>query len=356
METVLLFMMYLVIFGCGVMFVVWGSNGVVMGAELINKMTKIPMFFIGLILVSLATTLPEFSVSLLSTIEGNVQLAIGNILGSNLFNIAGVLGLGAIIGNGIKSDQNIVWRHMPVAAISIVILGILCFDGRLSTLNGLILLGSFGVYLIYLYFTAKKEKSANAETHVEEEEGDTEPAFLTIFWTLAFKLINVFRKDKTTEIKPAVKLAILTVLGLGILIVGSKIMVWTAVSMATIAGLSEAFIGLTIVAIGTSMPELAVSIMAIIRKKKDLAIGNIIGANTMNALWALGLNSALIRPLPFNGESRLDIFFALGVSVLLWLFMFIGIKYRIERWQGVIFVVSYVGFVIIKFLMQNGTI
>jgi cation:H+ antiporter len=114
--------------------------------------------------------------------------------------------------------------------------------------------------------------------------------------------------------------------------------------------MSEAFIGLTIVAMGTSMPEFAVSIMSIIKKKKDLAIGNIVGANTLNALWALGFDTAFLRPLPFDGNNMVDMYMAFGVAFFLWLFMYIGKKYELERWQGAIFVAGFIAYVTYKYI------
>jgi cation:H+ antiporter len=123
-------------------------------------------------------------------------------------------------------------------------------------------------------------------------------------------------------------------------------MVTYASSMASMIGITESFISLTIVAIGTSMPEFAVSVMSIVRKKKDLAIGNIVGANTMNALWALGIDTLFIRNLPFATSNMIDILMALAVAFFLWLFMYIGKRNELERWQGIIFVIGYIVYVI----------
>ena len=365
METFLLFALYLVFFCVGVIFVVWGSNGVVMGATLVNKLTKVPMFFLGMFMVALATTSPEFTVNIFSTIDGNIQIAIGNIVGSNIFNIAAILGLCSTI-KGIHTDRNIVVTQVPLAAVAIFVLGLLCFDGNLSQLDGFILLGCFAVYLLYLYLSARRatnlaKQSENANL---EEAEDDDPKFLSIFWDLLFAGINKVRsltgkakdakaKDGSSTVKelsPVVLLIIYLIIGFGILIGGSRIMVTSAVSMATIAGMSESFIGLTIVAMGTSMPELAVSLMSIIKKKKDLAIGNIVGANVMNAFWALGFDTAFLRPLPFSTANMIDIYMAFGVAFLLWAFMYIGKKYELERWQGWIFIVGYVAYVVYKYV------
>lgn len=362
MDTLLVFALNLLLFAVGVTFVVWGSNGVVLGADLINKITKIPMFFIGMFLVSIATTSPEFSVSVFSVIDGNYGLAIGNMLGSNILNTALILGIGATIGGGINSDKYIVWKQIPIVLLATVILGVLCFDGSLSRLDGVILLGFFTVYLLYLYLSARRHtiQAKNAEeTHQETIEEEDEPLFMVIFWNVLFGIIDFFRfggrKTKTgKELNPIVKLIIYMVVGFGVLIAGSKIMVASAVQMATIANMSKSFIGLTIVALGASMPEMAVSVMAIIKKKKDLAIGNVVGANTMNILWGLGFNAAAISVLPFDRDSNIDIYAVFAVSLMLWLFMFIGKKYRIDRWQGIVFIIVYIGFVAMKYLMLSG--
>lgn len=365
METALWIVLYLILFGIGVMFVVWGSNGVVMGASLVNKLTKVPMFFLGMFMVAIATTSPEFTVNVFATIDGNVQIAIGNIVGSNIFNIAGILGLCATLRN-MHTSRDIVVGQVPLAAASIMILGALCFDGELTRIDGLILLGFFAIYLVYLYISAKKATKAAKEStqvHPEEEEGE-EPRFLSIFWEILFVIVDWFRslvgKEKHAQrkiheatgdtIPPVAKLLIYLVVGFAILIGGSRVMVTSAVALATIAGVPEAFIGLTIVAMGTSMPELAVSLMAIIKKKKDLAIGNIVGANTLNALWALGFDTLFLRPLPFDKANILDIYMAFGVAFFLWAFMYIGKRYELERWQGVAFLVGYVVYVGYKYV------
>lgn len=366
MATALWIVLYFILFCAGVMLVVWGSNGVVMGATLINKLTKVPMFFLGMFMVALATTSPEFTVNVFATIDGNVQIAIGNIIGSNIFNIAVILGLCASI-RGIHTSREIVVGQVPLAVASIMILGALCFDGELTKIDGIILMAFFAAYLIYLYICAKKatkqvKESKNVQQE-EEEEGE-EPRFLNIFWEILFAIIDWFKslvgKEKHAQrkvheatgdtIHPVTKLLIYLIIGFSILIGGSKIMVYGAVGLATIAGVSEAFIGLTIVAMGTSMPELAVSIMAIIKKKKDLALGNIVGANTFNALWALGFDALFIRPLPFDRANVVDIFMAFGVAFLLWVFMYIGKRYELERWQGFIFLFGYVIYVGYKYV------
>lgn len=365
MATALWIVLYLILFCVGVMFVVWGSNGVVMGASLINKLTKVPMFFLGMFMVALATTSPEFTVNVFATIDGNVQIAIGNIVGSNIFNIAAILGLCATI-RGIHTSRDIVVKQVPLATASIMILGVLCFDGELTRIDGMILLGFFAIYLIYLYISARKATKLAKESMVEEEaevEAE-EPRFLNIFWEILFAIIDWFKslvgKEKHAQrkvyeatgdtIHPLTKLLIYLIIGFSILIGGSRVMVTSAVSLATIAGVPEAFIGLTIVAMGTSMPELAVSIMAIIKKKKDLALGNIVGANTFNALWALGFDTFFLRSLPFDRGNMIDIYMAFGVAFFLWAFMYIGKRYELERWQGFVFLFGYIIYVGYKYI------
>ncbi len=362
MDTALVFALNLLIFSLGVTFVVWGSNGVVMGADLINKITKIPMFFIGMFMVSIATTSPEFTVSLFSVLERNYGMAIGNFIGSNILNVALILGVGATIGGGIGSDKYIVWKQIPIVLVATIIMAILSFDGHLSRFDGLVLLGFLTLYLLYLYLSARQHtiKAKNSEeTHQETMEEQDEPLFMVIFWNILFGIIDFFRfsgrsSSERKELKPILKLIIYMIVGFTILIFGSRIMVTSAVKMATILNMSETFIGLTIVALGTSMPELAVSLMAIIKKKKDLAIGNIVGANTLNILWGFGFNAAFIATLPFDRDNNIDVYAAFVAALLLWLFMFIGKKYRIDRWQGILFIAVYVGFVAMKYLMLSG--
>jgi cation:H+ antiporter len=355
MDIVLIFALNLLLFAIGVTFVVWGSNGVVLGADLISKITKIPMFFIAMFIISIATTSAEFTVSLFLVLEGNYAMAIGNFIGGNTLNIALILGIGAVIGGGIGSDKYIVWKQIPIVLIATFILGFLCFDGSLSRIDGLILLGFFAIYLLYLYLSARQHKikaKNTEEKDIEIIEEQDEPLFMVIFWNALFGIIDYFRgKGKRNELNPVLKLFIYMIVGFAILIVGSRIMVTSAVQMATILNMSEAFIGLTIVALGTSMPELAVSLMAIIKKKKDLAIGNIVGANTMNILWGFGFNATFVTILPFDRDNNIDVYATFAAALMLWLFMFVGKKYWIDRWQGIIFIAAYIGYVAVKYLM-----
>lgn len=366
METTMLALLYLLLFSIGVIFVVWGSNGAVMGATLINKMTKVPMFFLGMFVVAIATTSSEFMVNIFATIEGNVQIAVSNIVGSNIFNIAGILGICAIM-SGIVSDRDVVTKQVPLAAASILALSALSLDGELSRTDGFVLLCFFAIYLVYLYLSAKKATRIAHQTGQHEHHDDEieEPRFLVIFWDILFQFIGwlsllILGREKHTErkihritgdtIHPVAKIIIYMVFGFGILIVGSKLIVENSVELARIAGLSEAFIGLTIVVIGTSMPEFVISVMSIIKRKGNLAIGNIVGANTLNTLWALGFDTAFLRPLPFDRHSKVDMYVSFGVAVFLWLFMYIGKRYELERWQGVIFVVGFIAYVVFKYV------
>lgn len=338
------------------MLVIWGAKGVVDGATAVQKRSRIPMIFIGMIIVALGTSSPEFTVNVFSAIQGNVQIAIGNIVGSNIFNIAGILGL-CSLWRGIKSKKSEVMGQVWLASLAIIILWLLCKDGELSRYDGFILLGCLVLYLTYIYFSARAgQKKAIAEGKPIQEEQEEEIPIFNLFWTYLFKIANSIgiktAKKSGKEylgVSSGIAMLLYFVFGFGLLIGGSKIMVDTAVGIARIAGLAESAIGLTIVAIGTSMPELAVSLTATIYKKRELAIGVIVGANMFNVLWALGFDTAAIRPLPFNMASMVDVYVAFGIALSLFLFMFLGERYKLERWQGAIFVVAYVLYVIYLF-------
>lgn len=313
-------MLTYILFITGFFLLIKGADLLVDGSASIAKKLKISSIVIGLTIVAFGTSTPEFIVNIFASVKGNSEIAIGNILGSNIANILLILGISSII-YPIAAKRNTVLKEIPFSLLAIVLLGVMANDqfidggafSDITRIDGIVLLGFF---IIFLYYTFGITKSVD-DIH---ETGQ----------------IKVFSYFKAT---------IFIIIGLLGLVIGGKWIVDGAVKIAEIFNISQSLIGLTIVAIGTSLPELATSAIAVYKKQSDIAIGNIVGSNIFNIFWILGV-SAIIRPLPFNTSSNLDIIMTIFASVVLFLVMFVGKKRIIERWQGILMVMSYIGYVV----------
>ncbi len=307
MEIVLLIISLVVLY--------FGAEWLVGGASSLAARLKISPLIIGLTIVSLGTSAPELVVSIKAAMAGQSALSIGNVLGSNLFNTALILGVSAFIVPLVVKRQ-LLKVDVPVMIVATLLFLIMFLDGRLSFTESLILILLFVAYMTYLFIVSLKNK--------DKEESHEMRIKIYKHWLLDVTLIG---------------------LGLGGLIYGSDLLVKNAIIIAQKLGMSEAMIGLTIVAAGTSIPELATSVVAAVKKQSDIAIGNVVGSNTFNILLILG-TAGMIYPIETPDINIVDSLFLLGVSLLLWLFMKMGS--RINRWQGAIFLLVYVGYYILK--------
>ncbi len=307
MEVILLLVSLVVLY--------FGAEWLVGGASSFAARLHISPLIIGLTIVSMGTSAPELVVSIKAAMVGQSALSVGNVLGSNLFNVALILGVSALI-IPLAVKKQLLKVDVPVMLGATLLFLIMFIDGRLSFFESLILLVLFLAYMIYLFIVALKNKN-----NAESEEG-----FIRIYkhWMLDIVLIA---------------------LGLAGLIFGSDLLVKNAIIIAQKLGMSEAMIGLTIVAAGTSVPELATSVVAAVKGHSDIAIGNVVGSNIFNLLLILGV-AGVIYPIETPDISLVDNVFMLGVGILLWLFMNTSIK--INRWQGLAFLLSYVGYYIVK--------
>lgn len=313
------------LFVLGFVILIKGADWLVDGASSLAKKLKIPAIVIGLTIVAFGTSAPELVVNIFASAQGNTGLAIGNILGSNIANILLILGISSII-YPLAVKKNTTWKEIPLSLLAALVVGILANDvlidktgiSALTRIDGLILISFFIIFLVYIVGIAK--------------EGFFE------------------QKTKIKEIGNA-RSVIYILLGLVSLALGGKWIVDGAVAIATILGVSQSLIGLTIIAIGTSLPELATSAVAAYKKNADIAVGNIVGSNIFNLFWVLGV-SAIIRPLPFRPEMTLDIGMVILTSLALFTFIFIGKKRFLERWQGIFFITAYVFYII--FLVIRG--
>lgn len=321
-------MLEYILFFVGIFLLLKGADYLVEGSSSLAKKFGIPTLVIGLTIVAFGTSMPELVVNILASIKGNGDIAFGNIVGSNIANILLILGITAIITN-LKVQHTTTWKEIPFSLLAAIVLFVfvntLVLDGlELSYLlrfEAILLLLFFIIFLYYIVELTKRNRSQ--------------------------------MKDKNMEIKKlsGLKITFYILFGLVGLYLGGKLVVDGAVSLARLFGMSEYFISLTIIAVGTSLPELITSIIAALRKDMDLAVGNIIGSNIFNILWILGV-SALITPLKIPRFAIVDLSILLGVTLLLFLFMFVGKKHELERKQGIIFVLIYVAYIV--YLLLRG--
>ena len=305
------------ILGLGVLVV--GAEALVRGASSLAKKLGISALAIGLTVVAFGTSTPELVVNLFSAFRGTADIAIGNVIGSNISNILLILGVAAAI-SPLVVKRSTVWKEIPFALLAIVLVFIMgndvlidgASDSLMSRTDGLLMISLFIIFMYYIWGIARTEGPP--------VEGESEV------------------KMYSTGIS-----ILLTLAGIGALILGGKLLVDSAVGIARLAGLSEALIGLTIVAVGTSIPEMATSVVAAIHKQNDIAVGNIVGSNIFNIFWILGLTSTLL-PLPFNTDVNFDVLICIMATLILFLAMFVGKRHKLERWQGILFVLLYAGY------------
>ncbi|MBF6596866.1 MAG: calcium/sodium antiporter [Fermentimonas sp.] len=295
----------------------YGAEGLVFGASSLAKRLGISALVIGLTIVSLGTSLPELVVSVKAALHGQSALSVGNVLGSNLFNIGIILGLSAII-YPLLAKKQLLKFDVPVMILTSVLFLLLFLDSRISRIEALLLTLLFLTYTIYLLVSSKKSKKSKSNT---DQDDDIK---LTKHWSLDIIFI---------------------VVGLIALVYGSDLLVVNAIIIAERLGMSEAMIGLTIVAAGTSMPELATSVVAAIKKRSDIAIGNIVGSNIFNILLILGV-TGLVHPISTPQINYIDSLVVVAIGILLWLFM--KKSASIRRWQGATFLVLYVLYIVFK--------
>ncbi|MFD2513601.1 calcium/sodium antiporter [Pontibacter locisalis] len=315
------------LFVVGFVLLIKGADILVSGSTSIAKRFGISDMVVGLTIVSFGTSLPELIINILSSMQGQSELAIGNVFGSNVANLLLILGITALICP-LPIKRNTILTEIPFSLIATLLVGFLAnatifgkkSDLYISRIDGAILLFFFMLFMAYIYNIAKTNKDEIIE---EEEVHDMSIPKATLF----------------------------IVLGAAGLFLGGKWVVDGAVYMASSFGLSESFIGLTVVAIGTSLPELVTSAMAAYRRNIDIAVGNVVGSNIFNLLWILGI-SAVIHPLPFDVVSNSDVVMMIFASTLLILAMPIGIKNAIDRYNGTFFLLIYIAY--ISFLVWRG--
>jgi len=308
-----------------------GAEVLVRGAAKLAAQFGISPLVIGLTVVAFGTSAPETAVSVQAALNGSGDIAIGNVVGSNIANVLLILGMTALVAPLVVSRQLIRLDVPIMIGASLVTFG-LAWDGELSRIDGALLFTAVVVYTLFLIISSRREKAAEVDDEFAKEFGLDEPA------------------------KPHAGLinAGLVIAGLVLLVVGSNFLVEGAVALARALGLSELVIGLTVIAIGTSLPELATSIMAAFRGERDIAVGNIVGSNIFNLLCVLGLAS-LVSPQAIGVSSNalaFDFPVMIAVAVACLPIFFAG--YCIKRWEGALFVAYYVAYTLYLVLTSTG--
>jgi len=308
----------------GLIFLVWGAERTVMGASGLARNFGVSPLIIGLTIVGFGTSAPEMLVAGVASSDGNPGLAIGNALGSNITNIALVLGVTAMV-TALSVSSNVVRREIPVLLAVSLLAFWLMSDGELSFVDGAVLI--IGMFVMIGLVVRMGISAANAGDPVEAEFSDEIPEGMAtgtaVFWAL---------------------------FGIIVLLASSKALVWGAVNIAQAFGVSDLIIGLTIVAIGTSLPELMASVMSALKKEHDMAIGNIIGSNMFNILGVMAL-PGLIAPGIFDADVLArDFPWMIGLTLALFLVAY-GFRGpgKVTRWEGALLLIAYVVYMVILY-------
>ena len=314
----------------GLILILLGANGLTDGAASVAKRFHIPPIVIGLTIVAFGTSAPELTVSVSSALKGSADIAIGNVVGSNIFNTLMIVGCTALFAP-IVITRNTLRKEIPLCILSSIVLLICANDvfldkapeNILNRVDGLLLLCFFVIFMGYTFAIASKPVTMEQQAEHPVIEEETEIKSLP-WWQSILYIIG----------------------GLAALIYGGQLFVDGATGIARNLGVSESIIGLTLVAGGTSLPELATSIVAALKKNPEIAIGNVIGSNLFNIFFVLGC-SASITPLHLSGITNFDLFTLVGSGILLWLFGLFFAKRTITRIEGGIMILCYVAYTVV---------
>lgn len=309
----------------GLILVLKGADLFVDSASAIANKFNISQLAIGLTIVAFGTSAPELVVNVFASAQKHHEIVLANILGSNNFNLFIILGLAGII-TPLSVQSNTAWKEIPFSFFTAILLFVIINDqlfwsvksSMLTRLDGFILLFFFCLFLYYVYKQLRNDRST----------------------------VELPKKEL-----PMLKIILFFILGLSGLILGGKLVVNNAIKLATILQVSEKMIGLTIVSIGTSLPELATSIVAAVKKNNDIAVGNIIGSNIFNILLILGLSS-IVHPIIYNDKFNHDLLILMGGSFFLFLSMYTGKQKKLDRWESLLLFIFYIAYMVYLMLIQ----
>lgn len=299
----------------GLILLIKGADWMVNGASSLARKYNVSDLAIGLTIVAFGTSAPELVVNLYAAIQNHHDLVFGNVIGSNNINLFVILGIAGLITPMVVQSST-VWKEIPFSLLAAVLLFVLANNfsgngvGSISRIDGLVLLALFASFLFYVYKQLKNDAPTPSEA---------------------------------VQSMSPLKIWGLILVGMAGLVLGGRMVVTNAVTIASAIGISEKIVGLTIVALGTSLPELATSVVAALKKNNDIAVGNIIGSNIFNIFLILG-TSALVKPISFNPIFNTDIYLLIGGTLLLFIAMFTGQKKKMDRWEAGLMLVIYLGY------------
>jgi len=328
----------LIIIVAGIALVLWGADRLTEGAAGIARRMSVPEIVIGLTIVAAGTSAPELFVSLVSALKGTPDMAVGNVVGSNIFNSLLIVGTAAVVTPMVITPAT-AKKDIPCAVAASLLLALLMMDdftslsisgNMLGRFDGIVMLAGFVFFMIYTFKVAGSNKGEKATADAESAADDGNSS-----------------EDAAPQMSIP-KGALWILVGLACLIIGSNLFVDNATAMATTLGVSQSVIGLTIVAGGTSLPELATSVVAARKGQSAIAIGNVIGSTVFNVLLILG-TTAVICPMQIGGITLVDVTTSLLAAALLWLFSFT--KFKLERWEGAVLLVVFTAYM--AWLLHN---
>ena len=315
------------LFTLGFYLLVKGADWLVEGSSSLARRFKISDFVIGLTVVSFGTSMPELIVNITASLQGSAEIAVGNVIGSNISNILLILGVSALI-YPLPIQRNTILSEIPFSLSATFLVGFLANAALFGTPGGLFLSRPDGLVLLTFFFLFMSYIVYLAKTGMQDLTEELPEETLSVGKAVGFSLV-----------------------GMLMLFGGGKLVVDSATELATLWGMSESFVALTVVAIGTSLPELVTSAMAAWRKNADIAVANVVGSNIFNLLWILGISSA-IHPLQFTEINNLDILVLIFANALLILVLPLGRRWVIDRLNGGSFVALYVMDTL--YLLQRG--
>jgi cation:H+ antiporter len=315
------------LFILGFIFLIKGADIMIDGAASLARRYGVSTFIIGLTVVAFGTSMPELAISVMASLKGSAGIALGNVIGSNITNALLILGAAAIVAP-LVVKQSTVTKEIPFSLLSFLAMGILVNDtlidrtapNGLTRIDGLILILFFSIFIYYTFGIIKLKENIFKKT------------------------VDELKEEEPREFSYKISAAMI-IFGLAGVILGGNWLVKSAVSFAHFFGLSEALIGLTIMAVGTSLPELVASVMAARKGKTDMAVGNVVGSNIFNTLWVLGL-SAIIHPIAYDPILNTDMAILIGVTIMLLFLIFVGRKNVLDRREGMILLVVYVCYLV----------
>lgn len=318
----------------GVIIVLKGADWLTDGAVNIATRFGVSQMVIGLTIVAMGTSMPEFCVSMVSALKGTPDLAVGNVVGSNTFNTLLIVGCSALVAP-IMVKRSSVKRDIPFAVVASLLMLLFCLDGAIGRVDAAVL---FAGFCLFMFVTLKYAKTTE------------EPAAAVATSGAATAAIPEASSSEASQASGTsmLKAVVMLVVGLLCLIAGSNMFVDNASFVASSLGVSDAVIGLTIVAGGTSMPELATSIVSAKKGNSDIAIGNVIGSNVFNILMIIGI-TGLVKPMHIAGITTLDLIMMLASMLLMWFFC--RTTYKVKRWEGAVLTIVYIAY--LTWLVMN---